>query len=51
MKRVFQRDIQNPLAVEILAGNYPPGSRVQVEVEKGEFAFHPAPGAQHQSAV
>jgi ATP-dependent Clp protease ATP-binding subunit ClpB len=38
MKRVFQREIQNPLATEILSGKYPPGSTVQVGVS-GSDAF------------
>jgi ATP-dependent Clp protease ATP-binding subunit ClpB len=43
MKRVFQRDIQNPLAMEILAGKYPPGSGVLVDVSGGQFRFQLAP--------
>jgi ATP-dependent Clp protease ATP-binding subunit ClpB len=43
MKRVFQRDIQNPLAVEILSGKYPPGSKIRVDVSKGELTFQAAP--------
>jgi ATP-dependent Clp protease ATP-binding subunit ClpB len=39
MKRVFQRDIQNPIAVDLLAGKYPRGSRIEVGVLKGEFIF------------
>ena len=41
MKRVFQRDIQNPLALELLSGKYTPGNQIEVGVEKGEFSFHP----------
>jgi ATP-dependent Clp protease ATP-binding subunit ClpB len=41
MKRVFQRDIQNPLAIEILSGKYPPGTTVFVDVSEGEFRFQP----------
>jgi len=41
MKRVFQRDIQNPLAMEILSGKYLPGSAIEVRVAQGEFAFSP----------
>ena len=41
MKRVFQRDIQNPMAVEILSGKYPPGTQIEVSVKQGEFAFSP----------
>jgi ATP-dependent Clp protease ATP-binding subunit ClpB len=39
MKRVFQRDIQNPLAIEILSGKYTPGMTVQVDNAGGEFKF------------
>jgi ATP-dependent Clp protease ATP-binding subunit ClpB len=40
MKRVFQREIQNPLAIEILTGKYPPGSKVRVDVsETGGVIF------------
>ncbi|MGK5085209.1 ATP-dependent chaperone ClpB [Bdellovibrionota bacterium FG-1] len=39
MKRVFQREIQNPLAIEILSGNYPPGSIIRTRVDKGGFVF------------
>jgi ATP-dependent Clp protease ATP-binding subunit ClpB len=41
MKRVFQRDIQNPLAMEILASKFPPGSQIRVGVKNGEFEFRP----------
>jgi len=39
MKRVYQREIQNPLATQILSGAYPPGSEIIVNVVKGEFSF------------
>jgi len=39
MKRVFQRDIQNPLSIGLLEGRFPPGSKVKVGVDKGEFDF------------
>lgn len=46
MKRVFQREIQNPLAIEILAGKYLPGSRILIDVSaQGEFRFELAPVA------
>lgn len=31
MKRVFQREIQNPLAIELLSGKFTPGTVVQVD--------------------
>ncbi len=33
LKRAIQRMLQDPLAVEILAGRYPEGSRIKVDVE------------------
>jgi ATP-dependent Clp protease ATP-binding subunit ClpB len=42
MKRVFQRDIQYPLAMEILSGKYLPGSEILVDVSGGDFRFQPA---------
>ena len=41
MKRTFQREIQNPLAIEILGGKYPPGSTVLIETRSGKFEFLP----------
>jgi ATP-dependent Clp protease ATP-binding subunit ClpB len=32
MKRVFQKEIQNPLAIELLSGKYPAGSKILVEI-------------------
>jgi ATP-dependent Clp protease ATP-binding subunit ClpB len=40
MKRVFQREIQNPLAVQILSGKYQAGSVVRVTAEAGTFHFN-----------
>jgi ATP-dependent Clp protease ATP-binding subunit ClpB len=39
MKRVFQRDIQNPLAVEILSGKYIPGVIIKVDASGDAFKF------------
>ena len=39
MKRVFQREIQNPFAQEILMGKYPPGSLVNIAVDREQFKF------------
>jgi ATP-dependent Clp protease ATP-binding subunit ClpB len=40
LKRVFQRDLQNPLATEILSGQYLPGSLIEVSVSpKKELKF------------
>ncbi|HUP57460.1 MAG TPA: AAA family ATPase, partial [Bdellovibrionota bacterium] len=39
MKRVFQKEIQDPLAIEILEGRYSPGTKILVTVEAGRFIF------------
>ncbi len=44
MKRVFQREIQNPLAIEILSGKYAPGMKILVDVSEGELRFQGALG-------
>ncbi len=43
MKRLFQREVQNPLAVEVLQGKYPPGATVEVDVAGDALVFVPAP--------
>jgi ATP-dependent Clp protease ATP-binding subunit ClpB len=40
LKRVIQQRIQNPLALQLLQGNFPEGSTIVVDVERGNFAFH-----------
>jgi ATP-dependent Clp protease ATP-binding subunit ClpB len=45
LKRVIQRRIENPLAQHILAGDYPPGSKVLVTTSEGEFQFQAAKAA------
>jgi ATP-dependent Clp protease ATP-binding subunit ClpB len=39
MKRVFQREIQNPLAIRLLEGGFPSGKPVKVAVSGSEFVF------------
>ncbi len=39
LKRVIQKRIENPLAQRILAGDFPPGSTVQVSLQNGDFVF------------
>jgi ATP-dependent Clp protease ATP-binding subunit ClpB len=39
LKRVIQQRLQNPLASELLRGEYPPGSTIRIDAEGGEFAF------------
>jgi ATP-dependent Clp protease ATP-binding subunit ClpB len=41
MKRVFQREIQDPLAMKILSGIFTTGTRIDVDVSGGEFRFSP----------
>ena len=41
MKRVFQREVQNPLAKEILTGKYPPKTRILVDYRDGRLVFEP----------
>ncbi|MDF2182318.1 ATP-dependent chaperone ClpB [Neptuniibacter sp. CAU 1671] len=40
LKRAIQQWIENPLAQQILAGQYAPGAEIAVDVEAGEFTFH-----------
>ena len=42
MRRTIQRDILNPLAVEILEGEFREGSAVEVDCDDGEFLFREA---------
>ncbi len=42
LKRVIQRRIENPLAQRILAGDFPPNSKVQVTLADGDFQFRSA---------
>lgn len=39
LKRAIQQWIENPLALEILAGKYLPGTEIAVDVEQGAFVF------------
>ena len=39
LKRVIQQQVQNPLATEILKGEFPDGSLVRIDFRDGEFAF------------
>ena len=39
MKRVFQREIQNPLSIGLLEGRFPAGTRVEVFADQGAFQF------------
>jgi ATP-dependent Clp protease ATP-binding subunit ClpB len=39
LKRIIQQRIQNPLATELLKGNFPPDSTIRVDVRDGDFLF------------
>lgn len=39
MKRVFQKQVQNPLAVHLLEGKYAPGDQVAVDLSNDELQF------------
>jgi ATP-dependent Clp protease ATP-binding subunit ClpB len=40
LKRTLQQRLENPLAVELLQGRYPPGSHIVVDCEDGKFSFN-----------
>ena len=46
LKRVIQQKVQNPLAAEILKGQFPEGSRVKIDFHDGEFTFERAEQAE-----
>ena len=39
LKRAIQRNLENPLAQELLAGKYLPGQIIQVDVTEGKLKF------------
>ncbi len=52
LKRVIQQRLENPLASEILKGDYPAGSCIAVGCQHGEFTFERAePAAPPQRAT
>jgi ATP-dependent Clp protease ATP-binding subunit ClpB len=40
LKRAIQRLIQNPLSKKILTGNYPPGSKVFIDVVDSKLTIN-----------
>jgi ATP-dependent Clp protease ATP-binding subunit ClpB len=42
LKRAIQRDVQNPLAMQLLEGKFAPGTKVVVDYKDGGFAFEAA---------
>jgi ATP-dependent Clp protease ATP-binding subunit ClpB len=45
LKRVIQRNLENPVASELLAGNYMPGDTVVVDAENSEIKISRRPAA------
>ncbi len=39
LKRVIQQQLQNPLATELLKGQFPPRSTISIDYRDGEFTF------------
>jgi ATP-dependent Clp protease ATP-binding subunit ClpB len=50
LKRAIQNQLENPLAQEILAGRFGPGSTVKVDTEGGHLAFTLVQGASESAA-
>ena len=46
VKRVIQQSLQNPLATELLKGEYPEGATVEIDDRNGEFTFERAASAE-----
>jgi ATP-dependent Clp protease ATP-binding subunit ClpB len=44
LKRVIQQELQNPLASEILKGEFPEGSKIRIDYDGTEFKFTAAGG-------
>ena len=51
LRRAIQRLIENPLAKRILAGDFPPGSTVRVDVADNELTFEAAEGGGEDPTV
>ena len=45
LKRALQQHLENPLAQQILAGNYMPGDTIAVDTNNAEIVFHRKAGA------
>jgi ATP-dependent Clp protease ATP-binding subunit ClpB len=46
LKRIIQQQVQNPLAAELLRGEFPEGSVVRLDFQDGEFTFERASEAE-----
>jgi ATP-dependent Clp protease ATP-binding subunit ClpB len=51
LKRVIQQRLQNPLASELLRGEYPPGSTILIDFVDGEFVFSRTEGKKTATAT
>ena len=51
LKRAIQRELETPIAKAILAGTFPAGSTIAVDVEHERLRFQQAPAAQLTGAV
>ena len=43
LKRVILKNLQDPLAEEILRGGYQEGDTIEIDVKDGAFTFHRIP--------
>lgn len=50
LKRVIQRQIENALASELLLGRFPPGSVIEIGLDKGEFTFRCRPAVNERES-
>jgi ATP-dependent Clp protease ATP-binding subunit ClpB len=50
LKRAIQRLVENPLALQLLEGEFEEGDTVRVDVKEGELAFEKAPAAEPAAA-
>ena len=50
LKRAIQSQLENPLAQEILAGRFGPGSQIEVDVRDGQLVFSEGQGASVSAA-
>jgi ATP-dependent Clp protease ATP-binding subunit ClpB len=44
LKRVIQNELQNPLAAELLKGEFPEGSTIKIDFDNNEFTFEAVRG-------
>jgi ATP-dependent Clp protease ATP-binding subunit ClpB len=47
LKRAIQTEVENPLAQQILAGEFPPGSHIVADIEDGVIVFGPRASSVH----